>query len=186
MKLLTIIIALLPLTIFCQEIEHICPPNTELKVDTFPEYTVYQCIANDVQEGTSKAYNNEGILKFENHWKKGKAVGIWKEWDKKGNLWSTTVYENGAKNGLEIFYYNNGNKKVETTFQNGIKHGIINQWNEFGVHLITGNFEMGLEDGLWFIRKNETKIVATQFQNGQQLFEQEQDWTDKDLPIVIY
>ncbi len=45
---------------------------------------------------------------------------------------------------------------------------------------------MGLEDGLWFIRKDENKIVATQYQKGKQLFEREQVWKNKKLPKVKY
>jgi len=175
-----------PQKTFSQDILHDCPPGAILKIDTLLEYTVYSCIIDDSLHGIAKGYYRDGILKFENHWDRGKPVGIWKEWDKKGNLYSTTEYENGLKHGNEIFYFEDGKKKVKTSYQNGIKHGRIDQWNEDGNHLIEGNFENGSEDGLWFIRKNENKIVAIQYNKGQKLFEREQDWKKIKLPKVKY
>jgi antitoxin component YwqK of YwqJK toxin-antitoxin module len=52
---------------------------------------------NGYQEGVERVYYDNGKLKHEFHLKDNKLHGVCKDWDEKGNLISTSYWENEVK-----------------------------------------------------------------------------------------
>ncbi len=94
--------------------------------------------------------------------KNGNPHGIHREYDEKGNVKSSKVFENGdlvgegivkkngAKDGDWVLYYKSGNKLAEGKFQNGNRIGYWKYYFENGLIESEGEYDMyGKQDGLW-------------------------------------
>ena len=92
---------------------------------------------NGEKNGKGKEYNEDGKIKFEGEYLKGKIIEG-KEYDNYGNIIIR------IENGKIIEYYSNGNIKFKGTFFNGRK------WNGKGYD-VTGNeiFEIKKGKGIW-------------------------------------
>ena len=60
----------------------------------------------------------------------GKEVGLWKYWDKSGNLVRETEYYLGLPNGRVTYYYIGGIKENEGFFKRGFKEGKYSEWTK--------------------------------------------------------
>jgi len=52
-------------------------------------------------------------------------VGLWKKFNRKGQVVFETNYYNGKKNGLCKEWYPNGKLKMEGTYKNASRHGVV-------------------------------------------------------------
>jgi len=72
-----------------------------------------------------KDYWNNDQLKLTGTMIKNKREGLWKEFNREGQILSESNYLNGKKDGICKEWYPNGKLRTEGTFENGLKHGIF-------------------------------------------------------------
>jgi len=68
-------------------------------------------------DGCYEVYDNDKNMLKKGTFKKGLKTGIWKSWDKEGNLFSEIHWDKGQKDGKEIIYTNG--KKAINYYKNG-------------------------------------------------------------------
>lgn len=105
--------------------------KVELKLDLRTDYYWYQNeqirknrggYSGDLLHGTYKSFDSEKCLIEEGLFLYGRKEGIWKLWDKNGNLLRTNSWENGLKNGLDQYYISN-NQFVKENYKDNRLHG---------------------------------------------------------------
>jgi len=74
---------------------------------------------DNVLEGTSYWYYENGNLKEEKNYSNGKLDGVWRTFYKSGLLESEIHYTDGVLDGVSKFYYNNGALKEVKDFDKG-------------------------------------------------------------------
>jgi len=60
---------------------------------------------------------------------KNRRVGVWRKFNRKGQIVFETNYYNGKKNGLCKEWYPNGKLKMEGTYKNASRHGLVRFFN---------------------------------------------------------
>lgn len=93
------------------------------------------------QEGISRAYYRNGILKKEVLYKNGKKEGIEKEYSKNGSLHCEISYHQGVRDGI-YRYYAKGKLSREYTYKMGRKEGAAKRFYADGTR-----FEFECKDG---------------------------------------
>ena len=66
-------------------------------------------------------------------------------WDN-GNLKSETHYKKGKQEGLQTSWHENGRKKSNAYYKNWLENGVRTEWNEDGKKTYEGNFVNGNEE----------------------------------------
>jgi antitoxin component YwqK of YwqJK toxin-antitoxin module len=79
------------------------------------------------------AYDNKGILTQYFQLKDNVNHGITKSFYRNGIVQSEICYENGKRNGKEIFYYKNGKKRIARNYENDNYINPTYEWDENGV-----------------------------------------------------
>lgn len=106
--------------------------------------------------------SNGLIVKSGGYNKDGKPHGVHREYDEKGEVKSSRIYENGvitgegivkkngSKNGPWVLFYESGNKLAEGRFVNGKKVGSWKFYHDNGSLETEGEYSSnGKQDGLW-------------------------------------
>ncbi len=97
--------------------------------------------ANNQRNGVWKWFYDNDVLKAEGVYRHGMRHGIFKDYDRNGNLVNVTKYVDDIKQEsvaelarLEIRrdYYPTGQVKVEATYRNGVPEGVRREYNEEG------------------------------------------------------
>jgi antitoxin component YwqK of YwqJK toxin-antitoxin module len=110
------------------------------------------------ENGTVKAYNNKGVLIYENNYKEQKKQGVQREyWSSNGKIMKQESYLNDSLNGLQQEWFENGQLKNETNYIDGKKNGARNEWYENGLL----NFEN------YFIDDSLNGIEKVWYTNGK-------------------
>lgn len=121
------------------------------KVIDCNEYS-YEIIANK-RYGVAKWYYEDGILKEERLYDKGRFIRTTRELHREyryGKLYEEIPYINGLKHGImkEYNYFNTGELKYEIPFVNDKIHGIRKKYRENGELFFTEQYVNGQEDGI--------------------------------------
>ena len=83
------------------------------------------------------------------NFKNGKIEGIWRVYNKNGQLTHKTEYKDGKKHGFDKVYYENGKLNTQLNYKNGNLHGLVKVFFENGQLMLKGYYEDGKENGLW-------------------------------------
>ena len=84
----------------------------------------------EMEEETIR-YNN-GAIKMQGYYVKGKREGVWRSWYSNGKLWSEGTYKQGVKEGKTVVWYENGQKRYEGNYKNNLQTGEWLFWDETG------------------------------------------------------
>jgi TonB family protein len=79
--------------------------------------------SQDKPDSVKKYYPGTKILKELGANSNGKISGMWKYFNKKGDLDSVCNYRDGKRNGITETYHSNGNAKSEVRYVNDLKQG---------------------------------------------------------------
>ena len=99
---------------------------------------------------TTYTFEN-GKNKAEGNLAQGIEQGLWKFWDKEGNLIQEVTYKDGEFNGPYVSYHLNGEKKEEGSFDYDHIHGSFKTWYKSGKKESEGFYNFGFMDSLWTI-----------------------------------
>ena len=103
-----------------------------------------------LREGPWKEYFEDGKLRAEGRYSKGKRVGKWKFYFRSGTLEQEGNYNaRGLYDGLWKWYYESGNILREEEYLNGRRDGEYREYAERGDVLVEGSFIDDLEEGKW-------------------------------------
>ena len=83
------------------------------------------------------------------YYKDGKENGLWRLYNKNGQLTHKTEYKDGKIHGFYKVYYENGKLNTQLNYKNGNLHGLVKVFFENGQLLLKGYYKDGKENGLW-------------------------------------
>ena len=98
--------------------------------------------------GTKKEMYDDGKLKSETPYVKGKMNGVLKYYYESGKLMRETPYKNDRIDGVERIYFENGNLQDETTYVNGNVVGDAKTYFENGNLRVIEPFKDGRRNGI--------------------------------------
>lgn len=87
-------------------------------------------------------------------------TGVWREWDRDGNLIEEGSYLRGKLHGKYTGWYADGTMQVESQSRNGKSHGRFTRWWPEGHKRREGEFDNGKMTGLWRSWDPEGNLVA--------------------------
>lgn len=103
-----------------------------------------------IKDGPWKEYYEDGKLRAEGKYKKGKAVGPWKFYFRSGKLEQEGNYNaRGNYEGVWRWYYESGNLLREEEYLDGKRDGEIVEYSDSGQVILKGEFIDDLEEGNW-------------------------------------
>lgn len=79
-------------------------------------------------EGPSLVFWENGLLKEECKYSKGKKNGIFRQYDSKGRLLLEGELKNGSKEGVWTTWYDDTQKEEERSYINDVLHGKYTYW----------------------------------------------------------
>ena len=101
------------------------------------------------------------------------------------NIRSISRYQNGLKDGREIFYYENGQKWSEQFFQAGLPHGQSRGWFKNGSPRFTKEYLLGMNVGeYWAWHDNGQLAYFVKYNSGQEIAYK--SWTAFGKPFYNY
>lgn len=103
-----------------------------------------------IKDGPWKEYYENGQLRSQGTWDKGKQVGAWKYFYDDGKTEQEGKYnKQGKLDGTWRWYYENGTLRREQSFIAGLEDGEYTEYEENGRLIVKGSFVEGLEEGQW-------------------------------------
>ncbi len=90
--------------------------------------------------------NGKDTLEIQ-EFRNGREHGVWKTFDKDGELQSKRFFRDGKKEGMYEAWWENGRKKLEYHFMEGEYEGNCKEWTAQGVLIKNMNYNKGHEDG---------------------------------------
>src|ERR1700722_6712065 len=82
--------------------------------------------------GVKKETYDDGKIKTETPYIKGRKYGTQNEYNKAGKLAKTFPYINDTLNGIAVNYYDSGRVAMETPYKNGMKDGVEKHYFKTG------------------------------------------------------
>ncbi|MFT5823558.1 MAG: antitoxin component YwqK of YwqJK toxin-antitoxin module [Crocinitomix sp.] len=128
-------------------------PNGNIKDSTIT--------VNDILEGTSIDWYENGIIERIDSWSNGERDGIIKSFYPSGQLESISFAKKGQKEGPYLKYYESGILKMESRYEDGVRHGILSKYYTNGK----------IEDSLTFIEGNQEGPFYKYYDSGSKYFE---------------
>lgn len=150
---------------------------------------------NDVKEGVSYYYDNEGNINEVVNYSNGKREGVAKEFSKDSIIITLKTYmdgyliererinrynREGLKDGTWKTFFENGRVKTETEFKDGLKHGLYKEFNESGTLVTSVRYSEGeiIED----VENDEDKIEIRDVTNEEGMVVSSGPYKD-DIPV---
>lgn len=99
--------------------------------------------ANDILEGATQSFGQQGQLLEEGEYKQGNRHGIWKTWDETSILLSEIGYDNGHFHGTCRVSHSSGRPRSIGLYKHGQEHGFWKTFSEDGTLENTRQFEEG-------------------------------------------
>ena len=130
--------------------------------------------ANEIEDGISTEWYENGQKKSEENFKEGARDGKSSMWYEDGQIEEEGNFINGKNHGLFTRWRNSGQKREEATFKDGELDGLMTEWYENGQKKSENTFKDGKQDGLttvWY--ENGQKKGEGTFKDGKQ----EGKWT---------
>jgi len=97
-----------------------------------------------------KEYYSNGVIKSEIEYIEKIPNGVYKKYDRKGNLIEKGNFLNGKMNGICIWYYDNGFIDTKAEYLNGVENGTITKYNKAGILQDSGRMINGKQEGLTY------------------------------------
>ncbi len=120
--------------------------------------------------GICKEYFDNGSLKSEGKYLKGREEGLHKWYFLNGNLDQTVQYVDGLANGKVKHYYKNKKMKMNADYKDGEPHGMMKLYYEDGSRKRETNYSNGKEHGkdlLW--SKKNILLEERKYENGEEI-----------------
>lgn len=93
----------------------------------------------------------DGTKKFEGDYEGSQQNGVWKYFDRYGNVETENNYKNGELNGVTTEYYGNGKVKNVVSYTDGLMEGYYASYYINGQLETHGNYKNGKENGDWYV-----------------------------------
>ena len=161
--LLTIICLLIGNTLLGQKLKEAkeYDPDGFLRV----EYQHLEKDPNSLQ-GFYKEYYAEKKkrLKIEGQYDKKQKTGLWKYYDRRGDLLKEITWEKDIKEGKYCLYYSDNQKEQEGNYANDKKVDLWRYYNAVGTLNCEGNYEDNQKEGQWkfYYASTESKQAVIQ------------------------
>ncbi len=123
-------------------------------------FSLFALITTSKAQLTTYEFSN-GQKKAEGVLSQGIEQGLWKFWDKKGNLDQEVTYKDGEFEGPYVSYHENGKKKEEGSFDHNHIHGTFKTWYDTGDLESQGYYHFGIKDSIWFFYYPNGKVYET-------------------------
>lgn len=119
-------------------------------------YRYYDKNGSIINEGKRKltkfpftGYFEDGTKRFEGDYDGSEQNGIWKYYDRYGNLSSEEPYLKGATNGLLKSYHQNGKLNYQVNYKAGLRDGYYEEYFPNGKMAEQGWYVDGEKEGYW-------------------------------------
>lgn len=143
-----------------------------------------------IKNGKYQSWYSNGIIEKNGAYKNNKKQGLWKHYDKKGNIKDEIVYDGGLKHGKALSYHENGVISNSRWFSRDTLHGEFKTFysnsaeevssnyvygkldkeyvlrDSLGLVLAVENYEKGVKVGKWTLYKNGQIIREFNFVDG--------------------
>ena len=104
---------------------------------------------NDILNGNVKYFHSNEKIKKEENYINGKKYGIFKQYDRFGNMNAEIEFKDDKRNGYSKYYFLNGQIENLEFYKNDKKHGSFQYYNESGQLISEKNYKNGQKDGIF-------------------------------------
>ena len=115
---------------------------------------------NGLAHGTSKIWNEQGILEEYVEWKNGVESGKVRFYFPDGTIKKETEFVDGLRDGVEKRYYENGQLMYISGFVEGIRSGIVELYFESGNTSQKANMIDGVPIGEYFYESGQLFAIS--------------------------
>ncbi len=121
---------------------------------------IYKDKNGNSYNGVYKEYDKNGQLKVEMNLKNGLKHGKVNVYYKNGNIHETYSYKKGLMDGLWLSYNSANIKTAEAYYLKDKKHGTWKIWNDNGNLIYIMQYKKGKKTGTWIKYDSEGKEIA--------------------------
>ena len=105
---------------------------------------------------------------LEEHYQKGKLVGVRKVFFPDGGLAEEQHYSNDLAEGYWVQFFPTGKKREESVYAKGKRNGVFNAYYPSGRLSVTGHYSNDMREGTWkFWDENGKLLQEVAFTNGE-------------------
>jgi antitoxin component YwqK of YwqJK toxin-antitoxin module len=104
---------------------------------------------NDVLDGLTVRWHENGEVREEGQFKNGEACGTWVNWFESGIKHMERVFEHDKANGPATSWFENGQTSSTGSFLQNLPEGEWSQWYESGQLRSAGFYNKGKKQGRW-------------------------------------